>query len=433
MALAEAQFAAGLVSGKELADLKRQEANFDIDRIMAIEKETRHDVVAAIKEFAEKAPIGGGKIHLGATSMDVVDNADCVRMRESLIIIETDVHDLLGLFVKKINDFAYLPCMGYTHLQPAEPTTVGYRLAGYAQDLWLDNLLLQAIKPLLKGKGLKGAVGTAASYVRLLGSKKFPYAKLEYIFLKKLGLDAYTVSTQVYPRKVDYFVMSLLASIASSVGKFAEDLRILQSPMYGEWAEPFGKGQVGSSAMPFKKNPVTAEKICSLARYIIQLPQVAAQNALLSHLERTLDDSANKRVIVAEAFIALSEILKSTRDIVSGLILNESRIETNLRQYAPFALTEVLLGEAVMNGADRQKMHEKLRQLSLITWEAIQKGKPNNLLKLVRKDKEISRYINNAVFKNSHDIRAHVGDAPQRALKLASQIKRAISTQRSRT
>ena len=426
--LAEVQYNAGLVSKKELDDLKKNQNNIDINRILEIEKETKHDVVAAIKEFAEKAKIGGGKIHLGATSMDVVDNTDSIRMIEALEIIETKLITILKLFSKKIEKYAKIPCIGFTHLQPAEPTTVGYRFAFYAQDLLLDYRYLQFIKKIIKGKGLKGAVGTSASYTALLKDNKMSAEKLEEMVMEKLGIDPLLVSSQVSTRKLDYFVLNLLSSVSSSLSKFAADLRILQSPMYGEWSEPFGKKQVGSSAMPFKKNPINSEKICSLSRFIDKLPMTALENATYSYLERTLDDSANRRVIVPEAFLALDEILNTASKIVSGMIINEKRITHNLKQFAPFAATEGILMESVKKNADRQIMHEILREISLIAWQEIQEGKPNRMETLLTENKIIKKYLPKEVLQKLLDVSTHIGNASERSLKLTKQIKKIINT-----
>lgn len=422
--LARAQNDAGLISTEELDDLEKHEKDLDISRILEIEEGTKHDVVAAIAEFAQKATIGGGKIHLGATSMDIVDNADMMRMKEGLVIIEKRVHELLKLFSEKIETYASLACIGYTHLQPAEPTTVGYRLAFYAQDLFIDLKLLKSVKPILKGKGFKGAVGTAASYALLLKGTGVTPEKLEEDIGKRLGITAFSITSQVYPRKVDYLLLTLLSSIASSVAKFAEDLRILQSPSIGEWFEQFGQKQVGSSAMPFKKNPVTSEKICSLARFIAVLPHVAWENAVLSHLERTLDDSANKRLIVAESFIALDEILLNAQKIVSGLVINKDRIAYNLSLYAPFAATEAIMIEAVKNGADRQKIHELLRVLSMSAWQIVQKGQQNPLPELLVQNRTLKQYISKDKLHELLDVSRDVGDAPQRAHAFVKSLTR---------
>ncbi|KKS81679.1 MAG: Adenylosuccinate lyase [Candidatus Gottesmanbacteria bacterium GW2011_GWC1_43_10] len=424
--LAKIQYEAGLVSKEELVDLVANENDLDIPRILEIEMETRHDVMAAIKEFAEKAKVGGGKIHLGATSMDVVDNADMIRTKEALILVEQNLKKLLAIFLEQIEKYARLPCIGFTHIQPAEPTTVGYRLAFYAQDLLTDISLLQSIKVLVKAKGFKGAVGTRASYTALLKGNKLTADMLDKMVMKSLGLESDLVTTQVYSRKYDYLVLTLLASIASSCAKFAGDLRILQSPPLGEWSEPFGKKQVGSSAMPFKKNPVNSEKICSLARFVGALPPVALENATLSYLERTLDDSANKRIIMAESFIAVDEILLITQKVISGLVVNKERVAFNLNQYGPFAATEVILVEAVKNGGDRQKLHELLRELSLEAWSDIGQGEKNPLPQMLMENHELHKYLTKSQIEGLLDVSNHIGDAPQRALELVGKIKKML-------
>jgi adenylosuccinate lyase len=428
VALAEAQHEAGLVSDKELLDLKKHESNISIERILEIEQETSHDVVAAIREFAEKARIGGGKLHLGATSMDIVDNADIVRTHEALKIIEAKLISILHLFAEKIETYASTPCIGFTHLQPAEPTTVGYRLAFYAQDLLTDYELLQFVKETIKGKGIKGAVGTAASYKKILDETDMTVDTMENMVMQKLGIDPVTISTQVYPRKFDYLVLTLLASISSSLAKFAGDLRVLQSPPIGEWSEPFGKNQVGSSAMPFKKNPLNSEKICSLARLVNQLPSVALENASLSYLERTLDDSANKRIIISEGFLLTDEIIKTAEKIVEGLVINSEKIKYNLDQYAPFSATETIIIECVKKGADRQKMHELLREISMIAWGEIQKGQNNPMKKLLTENIDLKKHLDKETLEKLLDVSTHTGTADQRSLLIVKQINKLDSS-----
>lgn len=424
VSLARAEYKAGLVSQEELADLEKQQNNITIEEILANEKETNHDVVAAIKEFSSKAKIGGRKIHLGATSMDIVDNTDAIRIKEALLLIEKKVLNLLSLLTKHIEKYATLPCIGYTHLQPAEPTTVGYRLSFYAQDLLIDYQYLQFVLSQLKGKGIKGAVGTSAGYQVILKKTKTTVQELENDVMKQLGLEPSLIATQVYTRKYDYFALSVLHSIASSLAKFAGDLRILQSPAIGEWAEPFGKKQVGSSAMPFKRNPVNAEKICSLARYVSALPNIALENAALSYLERTLDDSANKRIVIPECFLATDEILNVAEKIIAGLVINEKKIADNLSQYAPFAATEAILIAAVKKGADRQAMHELLRNISMEAWEKVQSGEIHPMEGLLVKNSEIKKYFSEKEIKNLLDVRSHIGTAPERAMLLVKEIKK---------
>ncbi|MEK7523384.1 MAG: adenylosuccinate lyase [Patescibacteria group bacterium] len=430
VALAEAQHQVGLVNKEELDDLKKNEKNIDIEKIFEYEKETKHDVVAAIKEFAEITKVGGRKIHLGATSMDIVDNADMVRIQEALIIVENKVVVILNLLSKKIEEYADFPCLGYTHLQPAEPTTVGYRLAFYAQDLLTAYESIQFAKKTVKGKGMKGAVGTSASYKELLkdlpaqAGKTTSVGELETKVMKSLGIDGALISGQVYPRLYDFIVLNSLVMVTSALAKFAGDLRILQSPLYGEWSEPFGKNQVGSSAMPFKKNPINSENICSLARFVASLPQVASENASLSYLERTLDDSANKRIIIAEAFLTTDQILITAEKIIACLVINKERISFNLRQYASFAASESIILEAVKNGADRQEMHEVLRINSMIAWGDIQNGKKNPMIDLLIKDKLVSKYLNKNQLEKLMEVENHIGDAPERAEQLVKIIKR---------
>lgn len=424
--LATLQQQAGLISQKELEDLKKNENNFDIERISSIEKETRHDVVAAIKEFAEKAKIGGGKIHLGATSMDIVDNADAMRLQLAMKIIEEKLINLLKVFCPKIEDYADFPCLGYTHLQPAEPTTVGYRLAFYAQDFLINLDFLRFVKKTYKGKGFKGAVGTAASYQQLLKGRKMNVEKMEMMMTKQLGIESVLIATQVYPRLFDYLILCVLASLSSSVAKFAADLRLLQQPSLGEWSEAFGEKQVGSSAMPFKKNPIVSENVCSLARYLAVLPAIILGNASHSYLERTLDDSANKRIVMAEAFLAMDQILINAEKLMAGLVINQERIAFNLNQYGSFAATEPILMVAVKKGADRQETHELLREISQTAWQAVQLGKPNPLPQLLLQNNILKRYLTAKEIGKLMEVKDHVGNAPQRALFLVKKIRREL-------
>lgn len=426
VAVAEVQHEIGLVNKAELADLKAHEKDLDINRIIEIEKETRHDVVAAIKEFAEKAKIGGGKIHLGATSMDVTDNTEMLRMQEALRIIEQKLVSLLSLLSTKVEKYAHVPCIGFTHLQPAEPTTVGYRFAFYTQELLVNYDCLQFVKQIIKGKGMKGAVGTAASYSALLQNSPMTPDNMEKKVMQKLGISAALITSQVYSRQYDYLVLTVLNSINASLAKFAADLRILQSPMFGEWSESFGKKQVGSSAMPFKKNPVNAEKVCSLARYVAHLPNIALENAAVSYLERTLDDSANRRIILPEAFLATDEIMQTAERVIDGLVINEKRIVFNLAQYAPFAATEIILMATVKQGANRQVMHEILREISLKAWEVIQNNEPNPMATLLMENKMISQYIPQPKIIEMLDARGHIGTAGKRSLQLLKQVKKTI-------
>ncbi|MCX8192057.1 MAG: adenylosuccinate lyase [Nitrososphaerales archaeon] len=422
--LAEAQSRYGLVSSEELEDLesKADERYIDLKRAHEIEKEIGHDVMAEIRAYAEQCPKGGGKIHLGATSMDIEDNADVLRIKDALNIILTRLVNCLDSYSKKIMEYKDLVCMGWTHLQPAEPTTLGYRLANYAQDIVFDIRLVEfLLKDFVKGKGIKGAVGTSASFKRLLEGIGRPMDMEEYV-MSRLGLEATFITTQTYPRKLDYLVLSTLACIAQSVHKFAFDLRLLQSPNFGELSEPIREAQVGSTAMPFKRNPVRAERMCSLARYISTLPIVAFTNAANSLLERTLDDSANRRIIIPEAFLALDECLLIYNRILSDLRVYPFMIRKNLERYGPFAGTEAILMKLVERGEDRQKMHERIRSHAFRAWEEVMKGNKNPLAELLKGDEVISSKLSEKEIDDLLDPTAHVGDAVERCERFVKDI-----------
>lgn len=421
VALAKAQHEAGLVSKEELDDLAKHQDEIDIDRAHEIEDDVKHDLMAEVKAYGEKAKVGAGKIHLGATSMDIEDNADTVRALESLVLIEEKLNVLLGAFRKKIEQYKSTPCMGYTHLQPAEPTTVGYRFAFYAQDLLLDKKLLNFVINEVKGKGMRGAVGTAASYVALLDEKKA--MELEEKVMDELHIDAAAIASQTAPRKYEYFLSVMLSSIATSLYKFAFDVRIMQSPGFGEWQEPFGSKQIGSSAMPFKRNPWKAEQMCSLARLVFNLSNIARDNSANTLLERTLDDSANRRVFLPEMFLATDEMLESAGKIVEGLVVNEKQVARNLETYGPFAATESVLMMAVKNGANRQELHEVLRELSMKAWEVVQKGEPNPLTQFIVNDKRIVQFVKVDELSKLFNPKTYVGLAPQLCEKIVKEIK----------
>ncbi len=411
VALATAQHKEGLVSKEELDDLLAHQNDVDIEKAHEIEKEIRHDLMAEIKVYSSQATIGGGKIHLGATSQDIEDNADALREKESLVLVEQKLRELLGSFGKKIEEYKNLACIGYTHLQPAEPTTLGYRFAFYAQDLLMDLQLLRFAKSQLKGKGIKGAVGTSASYADLLDKEKT--LQLENDVMKKLGIDAVSVTGQTSPRKIEYFIACALSSIAQSLYKFSFDFRIMQSAGFSEWQEPFGSKQVGSSAMPFKKNPIKSEQICSLGRVVFHLAEIARDTAAHMLLERTIDDSAARRVFLPEMFLAIDEMLTSEIVIVTNMVIRENHIEKNLTKHGPFAGTERVLMQTVKNGANRQEMHELLRGHALSAYKEIEEDKQNPLTELLRNDKRITKYLLETDVNDLLDPKKYIGVAKE--------------------
>jgi adenylosuccinate lyase len=428
LALAEAQQQAGLVNQTQVDDLRTHVDAVDVDRALEIEAEIHHDLMAEIMAFAEQCPIGGGIIHLGATSMDIEDNADALRLRHSLDVILTRLTTLLTDLVDQIERWAKTPVIGFTHLQPAEPTTLGYRLAQYGFDLLTDLAEIRRVRDNIRGKGFKGAVGTSASYQELLtgAANGWNAPRLEAHIMAAVGLESFPVATQTYPRKQDWLVLNSLSGIAGSLYKFAFDLRLLQAPSLGEWAEPFGRKQVGSSAMPFKRNPINAENIDSLARFVASLPRVAWDNAAHSLLERTLDDSANRREMFPAAFLAVDEILRRAIRLIRNLQVDEAAQARNLEKYGTFAATERVLMAAVKAGANRQEMHEIIRQHSLAAWAQIAAGQPNPLPQLLTTEPRITAHLDPAEVQNLLDAGQYVGDAPQRALNLANQIREII-------
>lgn len=428
VALAEAQSKYGLVTQKELVDLKSKMGpeHVDLKRAHEIEKEIGHDLMAEIKAYAEQCPTGGGKIHLGATSMDIEDNADVLRMKAAFDIIFTRLVNCLDSLSKRITKYKNLACIGWTHLQPAVPTTLGYRFANYAQDITLDIYNVEnLLENFMKGRGIKGAIGTSASFQRLLGHKGKP-ADLEEYVMRKLGLKAYPVSTQTSPRKLDYVVLSVLASIVQSAHKFGVDLRHMQSPAYGEMSEPMKEARVGSSAMPFKKNPVTAERMCSLARYVGTLPRVVWENAAQTIFERTLDDSANRRIVIPECFLATDECLMLYDRVVRNARVYPVIIKRNLEKYGSFAGTEAILMKLVERGGDRQHMHEKLRKLSFKAWERVMVGEENPLPQLLKQDRTISSKLSGKEIDKLLDPTEHLGDARERCKKFVNGVVKPI-------
>lgn len=436
IALAEAQREVGLVNQAQVDDLRAHIDEIDVDRAHQIEAEIFHDLMAEVKTFAEQCPIGGGIIHLGATSMDIEDNADALRLRESVDLLLTKLTALLSEVAAQIERWAATPIIGFTHLQPAEPTTLGYRLAQYGFDLLTDLTELRHVRAGIRGKGFKGAVGTSASYEELLApapnaspaEPTWSAAQLEARIMTAIDLEPFPVATQTYPRKQDWLVLNALAGLAGSLYKFAFDLRLLQAPSLGEWGEPFGRRQVGSSAMPFKRNPINAENIDSLARFVATLPRVAWDNAAHSLLERTLDDSANRREIFPAAFLATDEIVRRATRLIRDLRIDEAAMARNLDKFGTFAATERVMMTAAKLGADRQEMHEIIREHSMAAWADLAAGRPNSLPARLTADERLTIYLSQEEIVQLLDAGHYVGDAPKRAKSLAKQIKETITS-----
>lgn len=425
VSLAVAQNKAGLTTLEQVEDLRAHQDDVDIDRAHTLEAELQHDLMAEVHTFAEQCPVGGGIIHLGATSMDIEDNADAIRLRDGLGLITNKLKGLIRILAEKVDSYADLPTIAYTHLQPAEPTTVGYRLAQTLQDLCQDLEDINAIQ--IRGKGLKGAVGTSASYGDLLGGTGVTPRELETAFLAPFDLPAFPITTQTYPRKQDLRVVSVLAQLAQTLYRFAFDVRLLQSPAWGEFAEPFGAKQIGSSAMPFKRNPILSESVDSLGRLLAGHPRVAWDNAAHHLLERTLDDSANRRSILPESFLVADEMLLRVINILIGLDVDVNAASRQVEAWGTFAATERLMMLAAKRGGNRQELHELIRKHSMFAWKAVKEGTGNFLTHSISHDPILLDLLTEEEIgevMNAHD---YVGDAPERAREMAKHANNLIA------
>ncbi len=423
IALARAQEKAGIVTREQVEELEAHKDDIDIEKATEIENVIHHDLMAEIKTYASQCPKGGGVIHLGATSMDALDNADAVRFLEALELTEKRLDDLLDAISEKAEEYKNVPTMAFTHIQPAEITTIGYRLSQTIQDLLDDREQLVFVKKSIRGKGMKGAVGTAASYKELLSDSGISSIEMENMVMDELGIKAYDAATQIYSRKQDLRIIEALSSIACTLHKFSLDFRILQSPPIGEFSEPFGKMQVGSSAMPFKRNPINSEKIDSLSRIVENAYQSAWNNAATTVLERSLDDSANRRIFIPESFIALDEILITETKVVRGMSIHSTATSRLMSSYGVFASTERVLMELGKKGADRQKMHEVIREESLKAWVSVQEGKENPLKKALMENEEILSYLSKDEIEKYLDASGYTGDAEKRTEMVLERAK----------
>ena len=362
--LAEEESRLGLpIPPAALDDMRRNLSNIDFESAAAHEKTTRHDVMAHVKTFGEAAPAAAGIIHWGATSAFVSDNGDLIQMREALALLEGRIASFLG----KLRAFAWdnreLACLAYTHFQPAQPTTVGKRACLWAQDFLWDLQEIRRVREGLRFLGAKGATGTQASFLSLFSGDSKKVEALDRAVTERAGFSRrQLVSGQTYSRKQDAVVVAALSGLAQSAHKCATDLRLLQHE--GELEEPFGKSQIGSSAMPYKRNPMRAERTCAIARHVIALSLDPAFTAATQWLERTLDDSANKRLSTPAAFLSCDAIALILHELFSGLEIRPEAIAANLERELPVLATENILMEAVRRGGDRQELHETLRRLA---------------------------------------------------------------------
>lgn len=425
--VARAQHAAGLVTDEELADLETHVGQIDFGRLCEIEKETHHDTVAGIRAFQEVAKIGGRVIHHGMTSEDMSSNVDAMRSKEAMEIILSELDELLLSFAERIEELSKMPCMGWTHMQPAEPITVGYRLSVHAYNLLEDRKRLVWTLDNVRAKGIKGAVGSAASFEEILKDSDMSANQLEEMVMERLGLRSALIATQISPRKYDVWIADALMGIADSLYQFGLNARIMQSPPFGEWSEAKGKKQVGSSAMPWKKNPVGAENVMSLSRGVLG-DQVNVHNVAMNQvLERGIDDSGDRRITNPDMFFRVDEALRRATKLIQGLNIHEAAVQRHLDIYGPFSAIEKVLAAAVEAGADRQATHEVLREIALVATDAIELGKVNPLTNLAQKSEELLKisHLSSADIEQifADDIRLHTGTAAERSLQLVEEIR----------
>jgi len=380
IALAECQRELGLpITAEQLDALRAAAPRLDLQRVAEIERQTRHDVVAHLRHFAEQAGEAGGILHLGATSAFVTDNTDLVLAREALALLERRLATAISALAELARRHRALPCLAYTHLQPAQLTTVGKRACLWVQDLALDLAEIRRRRERLLCRGVKGTTGTQASFLTLFGGDHAKVRELDRRFAERLGFaGAVAVSGQTYPRKLDSQILAALAGVAESCHKLGTDLRLLQG--LGELAEPFDEEQVGSSAMAYKRNPVRAERMCALARRILTDAANGPLNAATQWLERSLDDSANRRLVLPDAFLGADAVLSLAGHIAAGLRVHEAAIAARVARELPFMATETLLMQATLRGGDRQELHERIRRHSFAAQEAVAAGRENPLL-----------------------------------------------------
>ena len=415
IALGKAQHQMGIPEGnpiteQQIALLESKKNTVDYDRAAQIESEKRHDVVAHMTEYGEQCPEAAGILHIGGTSALITDHTELLQMRDGIEVLEEKTARNIGLLGKFAMEYKDMPCLGYTHFQPGQPVTVGKRATLWAYDLVLGLASLITAKGFIKARGLKGTTGSNASYFSLLKGDREKLKKLDELFCNELGFEeSYEVTGQTYSRIIDSIVLSSLGHIAAGVHKFGNDIRLLQHEK--EIEEPFGKKQVGSSAMAYKRNPMRSERMCSLARHVIKLSEEANMTHLTQWFERTLDDSAGRRMYVPEAFLGTDVILDVQANVSDGLVVYPAVIQKNLMAELPFMTTEEIIVKAVEKGANRQEIHGIIRDLSQEAGDRVkQEGTDNDLLERIAEHSDIP--LNNEEIMALVDPKKFIGDAP---------------------
>ncbi|KAF5071650.1 Adenylosuccinate lyase [anaerobic digester metagenome] len=419
LALAEAESELGLpITGEQLENLRAHLDDINYEAAEAREKEVRHDVMSHVHAFGLQAEKARGIIHLGATSCYVGDNTDLIVMREAMLLIRRK----LVAVIRNLKRFALetkdLPTLGFTHYQPAQLTTVGKRASLWLQDLVMDFEEVEHALSIMKFRGVKGTTGTQASFMALFDGDEEKVRLLDQKVSEKFGFKPFAVTGQTYPRKLDSILLNTLSVVAQSAYKFSNDLRLLQN--LKEMEEPFEKNQIGSSAMAYKRNPMRSERMGSLARYIIINSLNPAITASTQWFERTLDDSANKRVSVPEAFLALDGVLSLYQNITEGMVVYEKQIQRRIMSELPFMATENILMAAVKQGGDRQELHERIREHSMAAARVVkEEGKDNDLLTRLLNDPAFG--LDQAGLDQIMDPSQFIGRAPSQVVEMIRQ------------
>ena len=425
VALAESEKELGLpITDKQIAQMKEKVDDINFEVAEAREKVVRHDVMSHVYAFGEQCPDAKPIIHLGATSCYVGDNTDLIVMYEALETVKKKLVNVINALCDFAMKYKDMPMLGYTHFQPAQLTTVGKRATLWLQDLVIDYEDLCARLASKKLLGSKGTTGTQASFMELFNGDEEKVKKLDILVAQKMGYDrVFDVSGQTYPRKTDAQIISVLAGIAQSAHKFANDIRLLQS--LKEIEEPFEKNQIGSSAMAYKRNPMRSERMTSLARYVIADLQNPYMTASEQWLERTLDDSANRRISIAEAFLTTDAILNIYLNIAEGLVVYPKVIASHIERELPFMATENILMDAVLRGGDRQELHERIREHSMQAAKTVkEKGLPNDLIDRIASDDAFK--MTKEELEKTMDAKKYVGRAPSQTAEYVRKIRRTV-------
>ncbi len=425
VALAEAEAELGLsVTPEQIAELRQHVDTIDFAAAERHERRLRHDVMAHVHAYGDVCPTARPIIHLGATSCYVTDNTDLLLLREAMELVRDRLVAVIGALARFAQEHRALPCLAFTHFQPAQPTTVGKRACLWAYDFALDLAEIEFRLEKLKAHGCKGTTGTQASFLALFEGDHEKVRRLDELICRKIGFaDSYCVTGQTYPRKIDSQVLAVLSGIGQSAHKMATDLRLLAHRK--EIEEPHGKEQIGSSAMAYKQNPMRCERICSLARFVMSLEGNAAATLAVQWLERTLDDSANRRLVLPQSFLATEAVLILCRNVAEGLVVYPRVIGANLQSELPFMATENILMAAVAAGGDRQDLHERIRQHSLAAGAVVKnEGGRNDLMDRIAADPAFAKVDLSCLLEPAR----FVGRAPQQVDEFLAAVIEPIRT-----